>query len=159
MTKWTARIHTAGRWMGCIGVLVYTLAYLASAGCTSTESPASEVTSTHSDSSQIAAPDTMEALSMSKEDARKLTNSLQRLLAGEPVPAGTFQTHLRDDTLTVYAVLVYTADPDALRAADLTLGSVQGGIATARWTREEIHTAVQMEAVKRITHARPHEPH
>ena len=159
MNKWMAHNHAIGRWMGCIGVLVYTLAYLASAGCTSTEPPASEVTSTHSDSSQIAAPDTMEALSMSKEDARKLTNSLQRLLAGEPVPAGTFQTHLRDDTLTVYAVLVHTSDPDALRAADLTLGSVQGGIATARWTREEIHTAVQMEAVKRITHARPHEPH
>lgn len=129
--------------------------FLVGVGCTGGGTTALE--STVDD--HVAASDTMTALPLSDSTARKLNAPLRRLLNGAPSSSDLLQTDTRNDSTTVYAVLIETSNPDALRKANLPLGSVHGSFATARWTREEIHTAVQMEAVQRITHARPHEPH
>ena len=117
----------------------------------------------HSDSqetsSTVAVSDTTEAFPMTEATARKLTGPLQRLLRDEMLPIDKLQTHTRDDGQVAYEVLVRVADLDDLRARDLPLGSVQGAIATAHWTREEIYQAAQLDAVQRIEHARTLSPH
>lgn len=110
-------------------------------------------------SAKTAVPDTMDVFSLADSTARKLTGPLQRLLKGEVRGIDSFQTQTRGDGQTAYAVLVHVADVDDLRARDLPLGSVQGGIATARWTRAEIYEAVQLSAVQRIEHAQSLSPH
>jgi len=103
--------------------------------------------------------DTMEVFSLADTTAQKLTGPLQRLLKGEVRGIDTFQTQTREDGQTAYAVLVHVADVDDLHACNLSLGSVQGGIATARWTRAEIYQAVQLSTVRRIEHAQSLSPH
>jgi hypothetical protein len=88
---------------------------------------------------------------LTEAELSKCSPSLRALLQGReprsvrPVPQST-----RADGATVYPVLIRTADPEAVREAGIPLNSVQGPVATARLTLDQIRTAARLEAITRI---------
>lgn len=58
------------------------------------------------------------------------------------------------DGTVIYPVVVRTNAPDALREAGLPLGTVLDRVVTARWTREQLRTALQMDEVLQVSTGR-----
>ncbi len=82
---------------------------------------------------------------------KKLTPSLQRIVRGEEVQSPTAPpTATTSDGTTVYLVVLRVKDADAVRQAGIPLNSVQGSMATARLTVEQIRRAAALESVSRI---------
>lgn len=58
------------------------------------------------------------------------------------------------DGTVVYPVVVRTDAPDALREAGLPLGTVLDRVVTARWTREQLRTALRLDEVVKVSSSR-----
>ncbi len=82
----------------------------------------------------------------------KLDPALERLLSGEPVSTDVYTTSTRGGE-TVYAVVIQTSDPDELRSADLPIASLNGNVATARLTVDQIRTAASYPFVRSISNS------
>jgi hypothetical protein len=86
---------------------------------------------------------------LTEAEMSKLGATLQRIVrgeeGGEEEKAGTTA-----DGRAVYPVIVRAADPEAVRASALPVGSWSGDVATARLTVEQIRRAARMQAVASI---------
>lgn len=60
----------------------------------------------------------------------------------------------QSDGTVVYPVVVRTDAPEALREAGLPLGTVLDRVVTARWTREQLRTALQLDEVVKVSSSR-----
>ena len=58
------------------------------------------------------------------------------------------------DGTVVYPVVVRTDAPDALREAGLPLSTVLDRVVTARWTREQLRTALRLDEVVKVSSSR-----
>jgi hypothetical protein len=86
---------------------------------------------------------------LTKKEREKISPKLRPVVVdGER--GSNLQTTTRGDGAVAYHLLVRTDDPEALRKADLSIGSVSGKVVTARWTVEEIRRAAQLEEVRLI---------
>jgi hypothetical protein len=90
------------------------------------------------------------AEALSNEEMNKLSPALQRVVQGEdPPPLSDLVTATRDGE-TVYAVILRVTDAQAVREAGISLNSVQGSVATARLTVDQIRDAARVPEVARI---------
>jgi len=90
------------------------------------------------------------AEALSSEEMDKLSPALQRVVQGdEPPPLSDLVTATRDGE-TVYAVILRVTDAQAVREAGIPLNSVQGSVATARLTVDQIRDAARVTEVARI---------
>jgi hypothetical protein len=90
------------------------------------------------------------AETLSGEEMDKLSPALQRIVQGdEPPPLSDLVTGTRDGT-TVYAVILRVSDADAVRDAGIPLNSVQGSVATARLSVDQIRDAARVPEVARV---------
>lgn len=88
---------------------------------------------------------------LTDEQMSKLTPPLQRLVRGQERQTPTeIPTATTGDGTTVYLVILRTDDAGAVREAGIPLNSVQGSMATARLTVEQIRRAATLESVSRI---------
>jgi hypothetical protein len=87
-----------------------------------------------------------------KEQREKVDRPLRRIVfqGAEASSGERLQKTVRDDGSIVYHLLVQTESPEALSDAGLPVSSVSGGVATARWTADQIREAVQLSSVRRI---------
>ena len=91
------------------------------------------------------------ANTLSEEQMQKLTPALQRIVEGKTSSSvRSLSTRTRPDGTTEYAVLLRVTDADAVREAGIPLNSVQGAVATARLSVDELRRAAQLNAVTRI---------
>ncbi|WP_022834611.1 hypothetical protein [Salisaeta longa] len=89
--------------------------------------------------------------SLTAAERAKLSPALQAIVQGQvPQRPGVAPVATRPDGTPVYAVIVRTTDPVALRNSDLAWNTVRGRIATARFTPDEIRQAVRLPAVESI---------
>jgi len=93
-----------------------------------------------------------ETESFTNEQREKVDLPLRRIVfEGAAASSGErLQKTERDDGSIVYHLLVRTESPEALRESGLPVSSVSGGVATARWTTEQIREAVRLSSVRRI---------
>lgn len=84
------------------------------------------------------------------DEMDKLAPALQRVVQGEEAPPMADLVTSTHDGETVYAVLLRVSDADAVRDAGIPLNSVQGSVATARLTTEQLRSAARLSSVTRI---------
>lgn len=88
---------------------------------------------------------------LSEAEMQKLTPPLQQVVQGN-TPSGPqqLQTQTRADGTVAYLVLLRVTDADAVREAGIPVNSVQGPVATARLSADELRRAAKVDAVTRI---------
>ena len=87
---------------------------------------------------------------LSRAEQEKLDPSLQKLLLGEPLPAGNYNISETSDGQKLYGVIITSTNPDDLEKAGVVPNTIVGEIVTARITVEEMKKAVRLDSVQKI---------
>jgi hypothetical protein len=103
--------------------------------------------------------ETASGRTLSTAQKNRIGGRLQRLIRGEEGGARPVKPVGSRRGESVYEVTIKTDNPDALREAGIPLGTVQGSIATARLTIDQILTAAAVDGVGGIQAAVQQETH
>lgn len=119
----------------------------------SAENEGEEMSAGSSEESSSSAP------ALTETQKNRIGGRLQRVIRGEKEGPRPVEPVGSRDGVPVYEVIIKTDDPDALREAGIPLGSVQGSIATARLTVNQILKAATVKGVGGIQAATRQETH
>jgi hypothetical protein len=97
---------------------------------------------------------------LTKLQKKRIGPRLQRLIRGKDLTGPqSIEPVGKRGGASVYEVLIYGDNPDALREAGIPLGTVQGGLMTARLTIDQILKAAMVDAVQNIQAATKQQMH
>lgn len=92
----------------------------------------------------------VQAGNMKDEHMKKLDPFLQRIVTGQSVPTSLIDTHVDNDGIRWYGVIIRTSNPEELHTLEIRIGSIVGNLVTARVTREQIIPIAQLGSVSYI---------